>query len=310
MNMIEKFATRDVAPAQRLNFWNELVGQTYAGTFINAPTAAFDAEMLRWKIGDLDMIRPRSEPSTVGRNPVPGGGGDRVVLHLQCRGQSRHRQERREAQLSPGDFVLSSAADGYTIDLASHELLVVEFPRAALAARVTDLDDRLMTRICGASPGGRIFHDYLLSLWRHGALNGPDDGWQDGVAEAFYDLAALAVRGSDAVKSAGPGIASRSRLEAIVQSRLGDPELRTGSIADAMRVSPRTVQNLFAAMGTTPSLYVLEQRLKRAGDILLANPGANITALAFELGFNDSAYFTRCFRRQFGTTPSAWRARH
>ena len=33
----------------------------------------------------------------------------------------------------------------------------------------------------------------------------------------------------------------------------------------------------------------------------------SITALAFDLGFNDSAYFSRCFRQRFGTTPSGYR---
>ena len=35
----------------------------------------------------------------------------------------------------------------------------------------------------------------------------------------------------------------------------------------------------------------------------------SITDIAFDLGFNDSAYFTRCFRQQFGAPPSAWRTR-
>jgi AraC-like DNA-binding protein len=212
--------------------------------------------------------------------------------------------------LSAGDFVLASASEGYTIDLAAHELMVVEFPRAALAARLSDLNDRLLRPICGASPGARIFHDYLLSLWRHGVYSGEDGAWQQGVSDAFFDLAALAIRGADTAPDRRSGGALREKLEALVESRLGDPELRTGAIADALRVSPRTVQNLFAAMGTTPSLYVLERRLNQAGDLLRADPSASITAVAFDLGFNDSAYFTRCFRRRFGTTPSAWRARH
>jgi AraC-like DNA-binding protein len=38
-----------------------------------------------------------------------------------------------------------------------------------------------------------------------------------------------------------------------------------------------------------------------------ASPGASITEVAFELGFNDSAYFARCFRQQFGVPPRDWR---
>jgi len=60
-------------------------------------------------------------------------------------------------------------------------------------------------------------------------------------------------------------------------------------------------------MGTTPSAYIMERRLRRAADWLTASPGASITEVAFELGFNDSAYFARCFRQQFGVPPRDWR---
>jgi AraC-like DNA-binding protein len=237
-------------------------------------------------------------------------GADQVVLQVQSRGTSRHRHGRRQAELSPGDIVISSAADGYTIDYARHEMLVVQCPRAALAERIPRLDDLLMTRLSGASSSGRIFHDFLLSLWRHGADDGQEDGWQEGITDSFYDLAALAIRGAALGRSDAPGGALRAKVVALIEARLRDPDLRTGAIADALRISPRTLQNVFAAMGTTPSLYVLERRLRHAGDLLLADPSASVTAVAFDLGFNDSAYFARCFRRYYRTTPTAWRSRH
>ena len=32
----------------------------------------------------------------------------------------------------------------------------------------------------------------------------------------------------------------------------------------------------------------------------------NISEIAYEVGFNDSKYFTRCFTKQFGISPSAF----
>lgn len=311
MGHLEKFETAGIAPADRLAFWNELVGQIYGGTFVNAARPDFDATMWRWSVGELDMIRPRSDPSHVGRAPDPGTTDERVVLHLQRRGTSRHRQWAREADLHPGDFALCSANHPYAIDLmTAHELLVVEFPRALIASRVKNLDDRFARRVSGASPSGRLFHDFLLSLWHQGDQSDADPEWQSGVSSVFADLVALAVNGSDFAREVAPGSALRGRAIALVEARLGDPELRTATIADELRISPRTVQNVFAAMGTTPSSYVLDRRLRRGAEMLTANPESSITAVAFDLGFNDSAYFTRCFRQQFGTTPRAWRGDH
>lgn len=311
MNSVEKFATAGIAPPNRLAFWNELVGNTYGGTFVNAASPDFKAEMWRWTVGDLCMIRPRSDPSIVGRRPDPAATEARVVLHLQRRGTSIHRQWGRDAILNAGDFALCSADEAYEIDLLTrHELLVVEFPRHLLAARVGNLEDRFGQRISGASPSGRIFHDFFLSLWQQGDQSDADPEWQSGVSSVFFDLVSMAMRGSETGSQAAPGSALRNRLTALVDARLSDPDLRTIAIADELHISPRTVQNLFAAMGTTPGGYILERRLARAAELLDGHPDTSITGVAFDLGFNDSAYFARCFRQKFGTTPSAWRGHH
>ncbi|WP_230461412.1 helix-turn-helix domain-containing protein [Sphingobium sp. CAP-1] len=49
------------------------------------------------------------------------------------------------------------------------------------------------------------------------------------------------------------------------------------------------------------------RRLERASAMLAAGDGRTITDIAFAVGFNDSAFFTRCFRRRYGASPSQWR---
>lgn len=211
--------------------------------------------------------------------------------------------------LGAGDFVIASPHEAYAIDLAAHELLVVEFPRAPLAERFPGIDDALRQRVSGATPGARVFHDFLLSLWRQSQQGFADPDWQDGVSQVFYDLAALAMRGATRPAAAAPATDSalRSRVLGLIEAQLADPALRTLSLAGACNTSVRTIQNLFAGMGTTPSAYILERRLVRAAERLAAAPEASITEIAFELGFNDSAYFARAFRQRFGVSPREWR---
>ncbi len=204
---------------------------------------------------------------------------------------------------------IASPHEAYAIDLAAHELLVVEFPRAPLAERFPGLDDALRQRMSGGSPGARVFHDFLLSLWRQSQQGFADPDWQEGVSQVFYDLVALAMRGATKPDAAAPSADSalRRRVLGIVEAQLADPALRTLSLAAACGASVRTIQNLFASMGTTPSAYILERRLARAAERLGAAPDASITEVAFELGFNDSAYFARAFRQRFGVSPREWR---
>ena len=308
MNAVQKYETLSLAPAERLPFWNDVVDRVYTGTWVNTAKADFVAEMWRWKVGDLDMIRPRSDPAQVGRAADRAVDEEQIVLHLQRRGISNHRQDRREASLAPGDFILMSTDRPYKIDLPhTHELMVVQFPRRLIEHKIRRLDDRLGTAISGACAGGRVFHDFLLSLWHQGDQSHADPDWQAGVASVFADLVALAVNVAPTAPPAPGASRTRERVLALVNARLGDPDLRTASIAGELGISARTVQNVFATMGTTPVGHVIEQRLERAAEMLVSNPATSVTEIAFDLGFNDSAYFARCFRQRFGRTPSAYR---
>lgn len=307
MSVIERFATSSVAPLERLEYWNRLANETFTGLFVDSPDEIFAAEMWRWTLGELTMIRPHSQAAVVQRwSDGPGHPVDRIILHLQHRGYCRNTQWARAADLHAGDFALCASRDPYRVDLSSdNDMLVVEMPRAAIEARLPGLDGHISRLVSGTTPGARLLHDFLLSLWQQGDQSQADPQWQQGVANVFLDLLAVAVKGAGMLVP--PPAATRDRVLALIEANLCDPELRTGMIADELGISMRTVQNVFAAMGTTPSFYILQRRLARAADRLAADRRQSITAIAFDLGFNDSAYFARCFRQQFGVTPSVWR---
>jgi len=63
------------------------------------------------------------------------------------------------------------------------------------------------------------------------------------------------------------------------------------------------------ATGRSPSEYLLNLRLRRARQ-LLSQTDLNITEIAFEVGFQDSNYFARQFRRSEGTSPREYRKAH
>jgi len=46
-------------------------------------------------------------------------------------------------------------------------------------------------------------------------------------------------------------------------------------------------------------------KLKRAADLLLQNAGS-ISEICYKMGFNDQAYFSRAFKKQFGSNPSEY----
>ncbi|HEY8467378.1 MAG TPA: helix-turn-helix transcriptional regulator [Solirubrobacterales bacterium] len=58
----------------------------------------------------------------------------------------------------------------------------------------------------------------------------------------------------------------------------------------------------------SPIEHLNFRRLSRAAELLRERPSASVTEIAFECGFRSSQYFATAFRRQFGVTPSGWRA--
>jgi AraC-like DNA-binding protein len=103
----------------------------------------------------------------------------------------------------------------------------------------------------------------------------------------------------------------RQRILSHIDKHLDDPELRTSSIADAFNVSSRYIQLIFADMGLTVSAYILDQRLSRAAERLRTGKvGRLISDVAFDVGFQDLSYFSRCFRSQFGMSAKQYRALH
>jgi len=66
-------------------------------------------------------------------------------------------------------------------------------------------------------------------------------------------------------------------------------------------------RKLKALTGQTPSQFLRTVRLKRAAE-LLRQKSNNIAQVAFSVGFGNVSYFNRCFKDQFGMTPTQFAA--
>jgi AraC-like DNA-binding protein len=78
--------------------------------------------------------------------------------------------------------------------------------------------------------------------------------------------------------------------------------------AEAMGVSKSLLnKKLKALSGKSAGEFIRIYRLNLAYNIILQNKktkNKNIADVAYDVGFNDPKYFTRCFSRQFNITPS------
>lgn len=94
-------------------------------------------------------------------------------------------------------------------------------------------------------------------------------------------------------------------VASVTDLALYDGYPRIDWVAAKLGVTRRSLQRLLRAHDTTFNRLVGETLLRHAKALL--NDGAPITEIALELGYRDSAHFTRAFRRWMGVSPSLYR---
>jgi AraC family L-rhamnose operon transcriptional activator RhaR/AraC family L-rhamnose operon regulatory protein RhaS len=84
-------------------------------------------------------------------------------------------------------------------------------------------------------------------------------------------------------------------------------EIDLDELARIANMSRRSFLRVFQfATGTSPLAWVLARRITSARS-LLHQTDRSITEIAFDVGFNDSNYFTRQFRKSTGMFPREYR---
>ena len=86
-------------------------------------------------------------------------------------------------------------------------------------------------------------------------------------------------------------------------------EVSLAELAAIAHMSRRSFLRVFhSATGCSPLAWQTGRRIQRACE-LLRHSDKRVTEIAFDVGFNDSNYFTRQFRKLTGVSPRAYRLR-
>ncbi len=120
---------------------------------------------------------------------------------------------------------------------------------------------------------------------------------------ALWRLAGLA--GAERPKT--PGRASFARFVALVEARFRDG-WPVSAYAAALGVSVKRLNRMTRAHAGTSAMASVHRRMIREAEERLAHLDAPVSAVGFDLGFDDPAYFTRFFKRMTGMSPRAFRA--
>lgn len=291
----------------RLHGWNDIVGSAFTGCVVDAAAEPFEAALGACRIDNLGFVKIRAQPSQVRRwlRDRPAKSSNAALLHLQAAGTGINRQGSREIRIDAGEGAICDPDQAYGIDFVTpYEMFVLELPAPAIFARQPGFD---LERAAGmAIDSGRVklLLGFIQAAWDQLALLGDDADWRECVSRIAMDLALQAIgQAPDIVDCAG-ATELRRHVLAHIRANISDPSLRTSAIAKSLAVSPRSIQNVFERLSTTASAFILEQRLAHAAERLRTERGTtSITQIAYDSGFSDSAYFSRCFHKIYGVSP-------
>lgn len=89
-----------------------------------------------------------------------------------------------------------------------------------------------------------------------------------------------------------------------VEANLGDPDFSMDRFGQEVSLSRMQLhRKLKALTGESPGDFLRQMRLKKAHRLLEARSG-NVSEIAYEVGFNNLSYFSKCYREQFGVSPN------
>jgi AraC-like DNA-binding protein len=307
----------------RLSAWRDFLAEIYGPHEISSPPDRPFSQSLRGTRFDdnqtpVDVLRFL-------------GTSDRMLWN--SRGQAAPRSahlvlcfNRQAAPLSLTQMGREALFDSETAVIAScteageirarcpHDFSAIAIDQARLRQLVDDVEDLVARPLPSNGPALRHLRRYLAILpTAEEAEENPD--LLAHIGTTLIDLVALALGAErDVAELAGKRGLRAARLREIikeVKARFADPAFSPQHIARRMGVTDRYVQDLLHESGASFTQRVLKLRLQRAR-AMLEDPrydGLMVADIAGASGFNEVPYFNRCFRRQFGATPTQVRNR-
>lgn len=249
----------------------------------------------------------------VTRQPAPQSGADAILFVTGSAGFECETAGRGRRRCGPDDVLVTAFSDApeLAFDRAG-TVRSVWIERRRLQARLPGIDLAGIDAVPAETIGVGMLFDYAEALAREAPL--PPELLRL-ASDHLVELAALVIAAAGEVARAARESGERAARLAAIRADIAElfrlPAFSVDMVAARHGISARRVQKLFESAGTTFTECLLAARLEFARRRLTA-PGQGrlrVSEVAFEVGFSDLSTFNRQFRRRYGASPTAVRAR-
>jgi AraC-like DNA-binding protein len=304
-----RFSTEDFAPGERVAVWRETYGRTVAKLDLEPLSEEpFKADAKLHAFNGLGLVTMATGKLKFAKPSSLIDSDDLILVTVESGGWAA-TQLGREACLGPGEASIcwnAEIAAGTTWGKRS----MIRVPTKAIRPLVGDITAGVSRRIPAGNEALKLLRSYASAL-QEGAIACEV---QRVATTHVYDLFGLLLGTKRESTEIARGRGARAgRLKAIkddIAARIGETDLDACGIAQRHRLSVRYLHRLFEEDGLVFGQFVLGLRLACAERMLTDSryAGRSISTIGYDAGFGDLSYFYRCFRRQYGCTPSEARA--
>ena len=311
-----RFSTDDIPDADRIAIFREIVSrQMLRHDMEPCADQRFHVHGIARPFPEgLFAVWSTGTPHIIRRTREYLSDGDDSLLFQWTNSMRSAEHLGLEVALRPDDAILFSCSEPRIINLpVSFETVTLKIPRKALGPLLTGPEACFGRPVSGASPALRLLLGYLEMLREVSPVATLE--LQELAVAHIYDLLAVIFGATrDAAEMARKRGTRAARLVAIkadIERNLTDTCLSVVALAARHGMTPRALQMLFEASGTTLTEFLREPRLSRAHRMLISRrfSGRRIVDIALDCGFGDISYFNRAFRARYGATPSDVRNR-
>lgn len=261
------------------------------------------------ELGPVRMVDTVAAPSAGRRGPreisLTEGTWIAAVIYLGGRTLLSGGDARLEARAG-SCVVWDSTRPGEFAIVETERKRTLFFPRDLVTGTCPPLNLSSPLHLTVDQPEVRLFRAVTDDVAR--CAPDLDMAARHSASQALLELLACCLRPQASAGRTDLHAALFTEACALIERRLGDPDLRPADLAGELKVSLRTLQDVFAERGTTIWANVRSKRLARCHAELERAHGRSVTDIAFANGFTNATHFSRSFRRSYGLSPREVRA--
>lgn len=310
--MYDTYSTATLPQPQRFEFFRDVVDRVFCPMQIEPNAPAERAFAGNVAVRDLRSVRlahvatsacaVRRRSQDIARLTHPG-----YLVKFQLAGQSLWMQRGREVHLRPGDFVVCSTTEPYSLRfLEDYSMPVLALSEPQMRHLVPNPDQFLGVRMDGNDADCGLLSSFIGQVVAR--MSRMAEPMLLKVEANILDLLGAVLTARASARNLPPET-QRERIKNYIEQHLKDHRLGPASIAADLSISVRYVHSLFKDEPLTIGQFIRALRVRACrADLESLSPPSSLTEVALKWGFYDLSHMSRCFRDEYRISPKEIRA--